>query len=68
MTLPGIPCLFMGDGCDVLVVECGDAVANSGGLSILVCVLEFLACGLVSRQVNLFSVLLGNTVGMRNAV
>jgi len=61
----------MGDGCDVLVVECGDAVANSGGLSILVCVrgvLEFLACGLVSRQVNLFSVLLGNTVGMRNVV
>jgi hypothetical protein len=59
---------FMGENCDVAMGECGDAMANGGPLGVLVRfrgVLEGLARRLVSRQVLLFAVLLGNAMGMR---
>jgi hypothetical protein len=61
----------MGEGCDVIVAECGDAMANGDRLSVLLSalgVLEGLAGRLVSGEVLPFSMLLGDAVGMRGNV
>ena len=69
-TASGLP-EFASEGCDVLMPEWGDAMANRGRLSLLMSflgVLEGLPRMLLSRQVILFSVLLSNTMGMRGLV
>ena len=65
------PPKFVGEGCDVIVPECGDAMLGGSRLSLLMGFLrvwEGLPRLFGPRQVVLFSVLLGNTVGMRGDV
>jgi hypothetical protein len=61
----------MSEGCDVVMSECGNAMFGRSRLSMMMSVLgvlQGLAGVLVSRQVILFSLLLGNTMGMRGGV
>jgi hypothetical protein len=61
----------MSQGGDVIVPESGDAMPNRSRLSVLMGVLgvlQRLPWVLVSRQMILFSLLPGNTMGMRGAV
>jgi hypothetical protein len=61
----------MGEDCDVIMSECGNAVSSRTRLSMLMSVLgvlKVLPGILVSRQVILFSLLLGNTMGMCRTV
>jgi hypothetical protein len=62
---------FMSERCNVIVSECGDAMSHRSRMGLprgLLRVLERLPRMLMSRQVILFSMLLGNPVGMRGKV
>jgi len=62
----------IGEGCDLSMSECGDAMSNRGrrwGVPLAVRdVLQGLPGMLVSSEVILFSLVLGNTMGVRHAV
>ena len=64
--------VFIGEGFDLTVAECGDGVSNAGySREMLMRVWGVLQClprVLVSRQIILLSLLLASTVGMRGAV
>jgi len=61
----------MSEGRDVVVSECGDAMSNHSRLRMPMSVfgiLQGLPRKLVCRQVILFSLLFGNTMGMRGGL
>jgi hypothetical protein len=62
---------FIGEGRDVIVPECDDAMSGRSRLSVPMSVFgvfEGLPRMLVSRQVLLLSVLLGGAMGMRRDI
>jgi len=65
--------VFIGEGCDLIMPECGDSMSNCSSWRLIVLVslrgvLQGLPRILMPREVILFPVLLTGTMGVRRAI